>query len=183
MTSRYRSDEASEKLSTTSRVRRPSRARCSSVLMADPLDAAGGVTSLVRSAICGPAPARVDLPSLIGEDSFAVAGISIVTLCGYAPAQRLPLGERGRKSMLVTRRRKRRSILVALAAVSATVATLLPVGAARADDPLFIGWSKALPSFAWTYDLGSSDECVSGRISCVDKVIDRMQKRLDPLAV
>jgi hypothetical protein len=85
--------------------------------------------------------------------------------------------------MLVTRRRKRRSILVALAAVSATVATLLPVGAARAEDPPFIGWSKALPSFAWTYDPGSSDECVSGRISCVDKVIDRMQKRLDPLAV
>ncbi len=57
-----------------------------------------------------------------------------------------------------------------------------PVGPAQADGPLFVGWAAALPPIAWQYDSNSSDECVAGRITCVEKTIRLMQKRFDPLA-
>lgn len=88
--------------------------------------------------------------------------------------------------MLVTRRRERRlhraAVAAPLAAVVATVASVVPAGAARADDPPFVGWSAALPSLSWTYQPNSSDDCVAGRITCVDRTITAMRKRLDPLA-
>jgi hypothetical protein len=67
-------------------------------------------------------------------------------------------------------------------ALLAAVVSASPVGPARAADPLFVGWSAQLPGFTWTYQPNSSDECVAGRITCVDKVIKQMTRRLDPLA-
>jgi len=94
-------------------------------------------------------------------------------------------------SMLFTRRQSAAArasrlpsftVAAVIFAVFTTAAAVLPAGAARADDPPFVGWSAALPGLTWRYDPSSSDECVSGRITCVDKVIRQMQKRLDPLA-
>jgi hypothetical protein len=51
-----------------------------------------------------------------------------------------------------------------------------------AADPPFVGWTAALPAITWQFDPNSADECVAGRISCVDKTIKQMEKRFDPLA-
>jgi hypothetical protein len=84
--------------------------------------------------------------------------------------------------MRVTRRRRHLPLQAALVALLATIVSASPVGPARAADPIFVGWSSQLPGFTWTYQPNSSDECVSGRITCVDKVIKEMTRRLDPLA-
>lgn len=84
--------------------------------------------------------------------------------------------------MLVTRRcRRPRSCL--LAALLATLGLCWPAAPARADDPPFVGWTAALPAIAWQYDASSVDDCVAGRIACVQKTIKEMQKRFNPLAV
>ncbi|HYZ82357.1 MAG TPA: DUF5995 family protein, partial [Solirubrobacteraceae bacterium] len=64
----------------------------------------------------------------------------------------------------------------------AVLALALP-GAALAEDPPFTGWSNLLPgSPGLAYDPGSADECVSGKLNCVDKVIREMTRRFAPLA-
>lgn len=81
--------------------------------------------------------------------------------------------------------RRRPKLLARTAAVSvlgALAAVCGPAGQAQADDPPFIGWSAALPSINWSYEPTSSDECVAGRISCVDKSIREMQRSFEPLA-
>jgi hypothetical protein len=67
------------------------------------------------------------------------------------------------------------AVLVALV-VGATA------GPARADDPLYIGLTGALPAFAWEHVPSSSDECASGRVSCVERSVRQMERRLEPLA-
>jgi hypothetical protein len=52
----------------------------------------------------------------------------------------------------------------------------------RTADPLFVGWTAVLPSLATNYEPDSSDDCVAGRASCVQKTIREMQRRFDPLA-
>ena len=84
--------------------------------------------------------------------------------------------------MRVTRRRRHLSLQAALVALVATVVSVGPMGPASAEDPPFVGWSAALPGFTWTYQPDSSDDCVAGRIACVDKAIKEMTRRLDPLA-
>jgi hypothetical protein len=76
---------------------------------------------------------------------------------------------------------RRRRFQAALVALSAAVVLAIPC-TARADDPLFVGWSAALPSLTWTYQPSSADECTAGRLTCVDKTIREMQRRYDPLA-
>jgi Family of unknown function (DUF5995) len=56
-----------------------------------------------------------------------------------------------------------------------------PVTAAAEDAP-FVGWSSLLPGLALPYDVTSPDDCVAGRVTCVDKVVRQMTKRLEPLA-
>jgi len=51
-----------------------------------------------------------------------------------------------------------------------------------AADPPFVGWTSVLPSIDWQFSADSADECVAGRISCVDKTVKEMEKRFDPLA-
>ena len=54
---------------------------------------------------------------------------------------------------------------------------------ARAADPMFVDWASLLPgSPGLAYEPSSADECVSGRIQCVEKVVREMTRRFDGLA-
>ena len=61
-------------------------------------------------------------------------------------------------------------------------ALLLPAAQARADDPPFVGWAAALPAITWQHDPSSADDCVAGRVSCVQRTIRTMERRYEPLA-
>lgn len=70
--------------------------------------------------------------------------------------------------------------IAALVAV-ACMSFLAP--AARAADPAFIDWTSLLPGGAGLqYEPSSADECVAGRIQCVEKVVRDMTRRFDGLA-
>jgi Family of unknown function (DUF5995) len=77
----------------------------------------------------------------------------------------MQLGSRLRLALLVL-------VLVALA---------LPVRAV-AEDPPFVGWSSLLPGLSLPYDVTSPDDCIAGRVQCVDKTVRQMTNRFDPLA-
>ena len=66
--------------------------------------------------------------------------------------------------------------------VTALLVVLLTASAATAEDPLFLNWATELPATASQYDPSSLDDCQSGRIQCVDKVIREMTRRFDDLA-
>ncbi|MDF2748949.1 MAG: hypothetical protein K0T00_124 [Gaiellaceae bacterium] len=72
--------------------------------------------------------------------------------------------------------RRRFALLAAL-----VVALAVPAGAAGEDAP-FVGWSALLPSLAPPYDPASPDDCIAGRVQCVDKTIREMTRRFDALA-
>jgi Family of unknown function (DUF5995) len=61
------------------------------------------------------------------------------------------------------------------------LALALPASAV-AEDPPFVGWSALLPGLSVPYDETSADDCVAGRVQCVDKVVRQMTKRFQPLA-
>ncbi len=61
-------------------------------------------------------------------------------------------------------------------------ALLTSTGAARADDPPYIGWSQLLPGLTTEFTPSSANDCAAGRTHCVDAVIREMQRRFDPLA-
>jgi Family of unknown function (DUF5995) len=70
-----------------------------------------------------------------------------------------------------------------LAVVSLLAAlVLIAPGAARAEDPPYVGWTELLPGLATQYDPSSENDCTAGRTRCVDAVIREMQRRFDPLA-
>jgi hypothetical protein len=68
-----------------------------------------------------------------------------------------------------------------LAVLAAVVALAVPAAAAGEDAP-FVGWSALLPSLALPYDPASPDDCIAGRVQCVDKTIREMTRRFDALA-
>jgi hypothetical protein len=71
-------------------------------------------------------------------------------------------------------------LLVVLAFCASTTLTS---GAAKAEEPPpFVGWSAVLPPLTYQYDPTSEDDCVAGRLQCVEKVIKEMHRRLGPLA-
>ena len=72
---------------------------------------------------------------------------------------------------------KARVVLVVL-----TVLALAWPAAGAAEDPPFVGWSSLLPGLSIPYDVTSPDDCVAGRVQCVDKTIREMTRRFDPLA-
>ena len=72
---------------------------------------------------------------------------------------------------------KTRVLLVVLALVA-----LARPAAGAAEDPPFVGWSGLLPALSIPYDVDSPDDCIAGRIQCVDKTIREMTRRFDPLA-
>ena len=59
---------------------------------------------------------------------------------------------------------------------------LLTAGAARAEDPLFLGWTTLAPALTTEYDPSSENDCAAGRTRCVDAVIREMDRRFRPLA-
>ena len=66
-------------------------------------------------------------------------------------------------------------------ALTAALLVARPAPAPAADPP-FVGWPTLLPSFATSYAPSSADDCVAGRLQCVDAVLRQMNKRFDPLA-
>jgi len=59
---------------------------------------------------------------------------------------------------------------------------LFTAGAARAEDPPFVGWPALLPGLTTEFDPSSENDCTAGRPRCVDAVIREMRRRFDPLA-
>jgi Family of unknown function (DUF5995) len=59
---------------------------------------------------------------------------------------------------------------------------MLTAGAARAEDPLFLGWTTLAPALTTGYDPSSENDCAAGRTRCVDAVIREMERRFRPLA-
>ena len=59
---------------------------------------------------------------------------------------------------------------------------LFTAGAARAEDPPYVGWSALLPGLTTEFDPSSENDCTAGRTRCVDAVIREMRRRFDPLA-
>ena len=57
-----------------------------------------------------------------------------------------------------------------------------PAAATEYEDPTFVEWSSLLPGITAQYEPTSADECTSGKIQCVDKVIREMTRRFDGLA-
>ena len=57
---------------------------------------------------------------------------------------------------------------------------LLP--AAACADSLVLDWPALLPGLTDTYTPNSANICTSGRIQCIDSVINEMQRRFAPLA-
>jgi Family of unknown function (DUF5995) len=60
-------------------------------------------------------------------------------------------------------------------------ALALPASAV-AEDPPFVGWTSLLPGLSVPYDETSANDCVAGRVKCVDQTIREMTKRFEPLA-
>jgi hypothetical protein len=48
-------------------------------------------------------------------------------------------------------------------------------------DPIFVPWPELLPGLTDGFDPGSSNVCVSGKVSCIDAVVREMQRRYEPL--
>jgi Family of unknown function (DUF5995) len=69
-----------------------------------------------------------------------------------------------------------------LTALAALVVTLALPAAAAAEDPPFVGWSALLPGLSLPYDPAAPDDCIAGRVQCVDKTIREMTRRFDALA-
>ena len=68
-------------------------------------------------------------------------------------------------------------------AVAVALSALLVPSAAQAEDPTFTGWTNLLPgSPGLVFDAGSGDDCIAGRIQCVDKVVREMTRRFNALA-
>ena len=68
-------------------------------------------------------------------------------------------------------------------ALIAAVLTLVPAASARAEDAPFVSWANLLPAMGTSgYDPSSEDDCTSGKLQCVDKVIRVMTAHLDDLA-
>lgn len=82
-------------------------------------------------------------------------------------------------SLRTTGRARRARLLATLPLV---VALCGPAAPAAADDPLFVGWTAAVPSLMAEYEPSSSDDCTAGRAPCVKKVIREMERRFEPLA-
>jgi hypothetical protein len=76
--------------------------------------------------------------------------------------------------------RLRRSLRLAVLAI--VLVALARPASAVADDPPFVGWSALLPGLSLPYDVTSPDDCVAGRVQCIDKLVREMTRRFEPLA-
>jgi Family of unknown function (DUF5995) len=69
-----------------------------------------------------------------------------------------------------------------LALLALVALALVRPPAAVAEDPPFVGWTSLLPGLSLPYDPTGDDDCVAGRVQCVEKVIRDMTRRFDSLA-
>jgi hypothetical protein len=69
-----------------------------------------------------------------------------------------------------------------LATVALALVALVRPAPAVAEDPPFVGWSSLLPGLSLPYDVTSPDDCIAGRVQCIDKIVREMTKRFEPLA-
>jgi hypothetical protein len=69
-----------------------------------------------------------------------------------------------------------------LAVLALVLLALVRPAVAVAEDPPFVGWSALLPGLSLPHDVTSPDDCIAGRVKCVDKVIRQMTTRFEPLA-
>ena len=69
-----------------------------------------------------------------------------------------------------------------LALLALIVLALARPATAVAEDPPFVGWSSLLPGLSLPYDVTSPDDCIAGRVQCVDRVIREMTRQFEPLA-
>lgn len=60
--------------------------------------------------------------------------------------------------------------------------SMLPGAVARADSPLFLGWTALLPPLLDQYTTEEATECAAGAPGCVDATIAHMSNRFSPLA-
>lgn len=77
-------------------------------------------------------------------------------------------------------RSRRGGMWTGMVGIVASVTVL--AGPVAAEDPLYLNWAQELPALASDYDPSDADDCRSGRIACVDKVIREMTRRFDGLA-
>src|SRR6188472_3517034 len=70
-------------------------------------------------------------------------------------------------------------VMIGLALPAVGRAGLPPVDLSA--DPWFVGWSSALPPLYMGLNTDSSDICVSGRIKCVDRTAQRLERQLSKL--
>lgn len=89
-------------------------------------------------------------------------------------------GEKNKKYLMDAEKAYLRSAL-RLVLLALVLALVRPAPAA-AEDPPFVGWSALLPGLSVPYDVTSANDCVAGRVQCIDKVIRVMSKRFVPLA-
>ena len=69
-----------------------------------------------------------------------------------------------------------------LVALAGLILVLAMPAVASADDAPFVGWSALLPGLSLPYDPSSPDDCIAGRVQCVDRTIRDMTRRFDALA-
>src|SRR5215204_3963797 len=69
-----------------------------------------------------------------------------------------------------------------LAVLAALTLVLASPTVAVAEDAPFVGWSALLPALSLPYDLTSPDDCIAGRVQCVDRTVREMTRRFDDLA-
>ena len=69
-----------------------------------------------------------------------------------------------------------------LLALVCTFGLLLLPAPAMADDNILVDWSSLLPGLTDQYTPNSANDCVAGRVRCVDATIREMTRRFNPLA-
>ena len=68
-------------------------------------------------------------------------------------------------------------VMIGLGSPAAGHADALPT-IDLSGDPWFVGWSELLPATYMGVDTDSADVCVAGRIECVDRVADRLERQV-----
>jgi hypothetical protein len=69
-----------------------------------------------------------------------------------------------------------------LLALVCTFGLMLVPARAFADGNILVDWSSLLPGLTDQYNPNSANDCVSGRVRCVDATIREMTRRFNPLA-
>jgi hypothetical protein len=74
---------------------------------------------------------------------------------------------------------------LAAAALLAATAAVAGISAgqhrAAAADPPYVEWTALLPGLTDGYDPGSSNDCVAGKVTCIDAAVREMRRRAAPL--